>query len=358
MKLTQLTFNKIEITCSPDKSSGKQKRNIIKASSPTTFELKELDTLAKDIFNLYKSKINEKAIKIGLCKSEANAYTYPILCQDKPTLLHFIIYSLTTTGISIELQNEQEAKKFYRIFRDQKEVKEDIEYIMENVKGSLNEIIAALLWQIGAIKVSLGDLKPFFKVDERKNYSPFYIDVKCLSRYNRYNDFIISEAATLISKLDFDIICSIESGGIQFGTLLGEKLNKPSFFTRREKKYKEASLLEIKEHEIYMKKVLLVDDTIVKGWGKERVINELKARGAQVNDCLVIFDRQQKGKETLKSKGVNLHYLTNRDAALSTAIPRLITCLTDEEYAEITNYFKNPKAWHQKKGFPYKELRK
>lgn len=348
MRFSQLAFDKIE-------TSG----HILRTLSPTIIEAGEHDSLARDIFDIYKTKINKSAQKLGPSTLETNAYTYPIICDStRPSLLHFVFYTLESTGISIEAQNNKEAQKFYRIFREQRAIYEDIDYVRKSVKGSLNEIIAALLWQIGAIKVSLGDLEPLFKVDERRNYSPIYIDVKCLSRYNRYNDFIVSVAATIASKLDFDIICSIEAGGIAFGTLLGDRLNKPSFFARRRKKYPEASLLEIMGHEIHSKKVLIVDDTIVKGWTKERLINEIREKGGLVNDCLVIFDRQQGARKPLSSVGVRLHYLTNREACLSEAIPDSITYLTKKEYREIRTYFKSPKAWHKKHGFPYHELKK
>ncbi|MDI6841008.1 MAG: phosphoribosyltransferase family protein [bacterium] len=348
MRLAQLSFDSIEID-----------GTIIKALSHTTFELNELDSLANDIFEQYRDKINRNANKLGICDREANAYTYPIVCKgDKPTFIYFVVYSLETIGISVKSKSKDEADKLYRIFRELRSVNEDIEYIREHVKGTLDEIVASLLWQIGGIKVSLGDLSPLFRVDERLNYSPIYIDVKCLSRYPMYNDFIIGEAAALVGKLDFDMICSIEAGGIPFGTMIGDKTNKRSFFARREKRYPEASLLEIKENEIYKKKVLLVDDTIVKGWTKHRIIHEIRERGGIVNDCLVIFDRQQGGKETLSSVGVKLHYLTNRKAALSKAIPRSITYLTDKEYTKVVDYFTAPKRWHKNMNLPYQELKK
>ena len=346
MKLSQISFDTIEL-----------KESIVKATVPLMLETKEADSLANDIFEIYKQKINTTATRLNPRRREANADTYPIACKDTlPTLFH-VVYNVDKTRISIETQNREEAEKVYRIFREQRIIKPDIEYIRKYVKGNLDEIIAALLWQVGAIKVSLGDLKPLFKVDERKNRSPIYIDVKCLPNYPSIDDFIVSEAALLASNIDFDIICGIEAGSISFATSLSKKINLPMFFARRKRRYAEASLLDgIKEHEIYKRKVLLVDDTIVKGWTKERVIDEIRLKDGIIENCLVIFDRQQDGSKALEQKGTKLCSLTNREAALSKSISKEITFLTDREYEEVLSYFKDPKEWHRRRDFSYYEL--
>lgn len=346
MKLSQISFYTIEL-----------KENIVKATVPLILESIEADTLANDVFRIYKQKINAKAIRLDPRRREANADTYPITCKDtSPTLFH-VIYDVDSTRISVEAQNVEEAEKVYRIFREQRIIKPDIEYIRKYVKGNIDEIVAALLWQVGAIKVSLGDLKPLFKVDERKNRSPIYIDVKCLPNYPSINDFIVSEAALLASNIEFNIICGIEAGSISFATSLSEKFNLPMCFARRKRRYAEASLLDgIKEHEIYKRKVLLVDDTIVKGWTKERVIDEIRLKEGIIENCLVIFDRQQGGSKALDQKGIELCSLTNREAALSKSISNEITFLTDREYEEVLSYFKDPKEWHKRKDLPYYEL--
>jgi len=346
MKLSQISFDTIEL-----------KKNIVKTTVPLILESKEANTLANDVFEIYKQKVNAKATRLNPRKREANADTYPITCKDTSSTLFHVIYDVDSTRISFETQNEEEAEKVYRIFREQRIIKPDIEYIRKYVKGNIDEIVAALLWQVGAIKVSLGDLRPLFKVDERKNRSPIYIDVKCLPNYPSINDFIVSEAALLTNNIDFDIICGIEAGSISFATSVSKTLNLPMCFARRKRRYAEASLLDgIKEHEIYKRKVLLVDDTIVKGWTKERVIDEIRLKEGIIENCLVIFDRQQGGSKALEQKGIKLCSLTNREAALSKSISNEITFLTDKECEEALSYFKDPKEWHKKMGFSYYEL--
>jgi len=346
MRLFQLAFEEIEV-----------RDTILRTRSPVLLSASERERIAKDLFELYKKKVNGEAVRLDPHMRNENAYTYPVECKrGRPTLFH-LIYDRKEMRISVETQNSSESRLLYRIFREQRLIKPDLGYVREHVKGGLDETIAALLWQVGAIKVSLGDLRPLFRVDKRKNWSPIYIDVKCLPNYPLVNDYIMSCAAMLIGDIEFDFVCGIEAGSIAFAACLSEKLNKPMFFVRRKKRYPEASLLEgIKAHELWGKKVLLVDDTIVKGWTKERSIAAIRAGEAKVEACLVLFDRQQDGKESLKRLGVDLHYLTNRDAALSRSLPREITLLSDEEYEEIHRYFRNPKKWHTKRGLEYHEL--
>ncbi len=346
MKLNNIALARLELDA-----------NIVRAVTPLILEAGEAAGLAGDVFRLYHEKINPEARGLLACSREANADTYPFAGSYPVATFFHIVYDVDETRLALETQNPAEAQKAFRLFREQRVIRPDMEFVKNSVWGGLDEIVAALLWQVGAIKVSLGDIRPVFKVDERKNRSPIYIDVKCLPNYPVINDFVISAAAMFVAGLQFDAVCGIEAGSIAFATLLSEKFSKPMFFARREKRYAEAPLLEgVRDHEIFRKRVLLVDDTIVRGWTKARIINEIRARGGIIDSCLVIFDRQQSGREALENEGVRIFSLTNRAAALSKTIPEGITLLTETEYAEVLEYFQDPKTWHTRKGFDYYEL--
>ncbi len=334
------------------------KRGILSFSTPLILEPKEVKVLAQDFFSLFKRKVFFEARSLGEPKKEANADTFPIYLNNRGVAYLNFIYDVDATRLSFETDERILIEPLFRLLREQRIIKPDLEYIRERVSGTLPEIVAALLWQVGAIKVSLGDLKPFFKVDERKNRSPIYIDLKCLPNYPRVFDFLISQAALILAHYEFDLVCGIEAGSISFATLLAQKISKPSFFARRERRHKEAPLLEgVKAHEIFKKRVLLIDDTIVKGWTKRRVIEELRAKGAICEQAFVIFDRRQGGKEELANLNCSLLSLTDRNALLSKRIPKNITLLTEREYDEITNYFLDPEKWHRDKGFSYHHLK-
>jgi len=345
MKLEQIPVSEIEI-----------KRNIVRFSTPIVFETSEIKELVQSGFDTYRKIINTEVKTLGKMKTEANAQIYSFDKAKHSPVLFNVIFDLTKTNFSFETTSSDEALKLFRLLRDQRQIAPDLATV-QTLKGSFSEIIAALLWQIGAIKVSLGDIKPYFKVDERKNYSPLYIDIKILPAYPKVFDFIISTSTLLLENLDFDLVCGIEAGSITLASLIAHKLSKPMFFARREKRYPEAKLLEgINSAQLLHKNILVVDDTIVAGWTKTRVFEEIRNLGGKVDKCFVVFDRQQNSSQSLREQGVNLYSLTNIRAALSSAIPKSITYLTDAEHKEIREYFSSPKQWHKNKGFKYHDL--
>jgi len=331
--------------------------NIVQAVVPMVLEASEVRDLSAEIAVVYQAQVNAAARGLGRAEREANADTFPIaLDRPPPTRLHFI-YDADETRLALECRDAVEAAKVFRLWREQRIAAVDLDYIRSRVRGSLSEIVAAVLWQLGAIKVSLGDLRPLFTVDEGRNRSPIYIDVRSLPNYPIASDFMVSQAALLLRPVAFDAVCGIEAGSIALAAQLAQKLAKPMFFARRERKFPEAPLLEgIRPHELFRKRVVLVDDTLVKGWTKERVIREIRAQGGIIDTCFVIFDRQQEDRTSLEEMGVKLLALTDRQSALSPAIPREITLLTDQEFREVEDYFRDPAAWHRHKGLEYHEL--
>lgn len=345
MKLNQVPLAELEC------SGG-----VVRASTPYILEYSEVAGLAEGLFEAYRELVNKSATRLGPRVREANAESYELFAGERAAGHLHVVYDVEETRLALELP-EDEAWKCYRLLREQRLVRPDLELIRSVMSGNLAETVAAVLWQIGAIKVSLGDLRPLFKVDEGRNYSPIYIDVKGLTAYPSVNDFVLSSAALMVRNVEFDAVCGIESGSISIAANLAQKLAKPMFYARRTRRFPEASPFEgIKRHELFRKRVLLVDDTLVHGWTKARVISEIREWGGRVDTCFVIFDRQQQGSMDLEWAGVRLLSLTDRDAGLSGKIPREISFLTDEEYAEVTEYFHDPAAWHARRGLQFHHL--
>ncbi len=345
MKLVQVPLQDIRLT-----------DGLVEAVTPYILEYAEAELLARDVAATYRQLINPGCDRLGDRRREENADSYELLRGDERLGSFHVVYDVEETRLGFELPHD-EATKFYRLLRDQRIVKPDLLAIRREMSGNLAETVAAVLWQIGAIKVSLGDLRPLFKVDMRKNHSPIYIDVKGLANYPAVNDFVLGSAALLLRNHRFDAVCGIEAGSIGIAAVLAQRLFKPMFFARRSRRYPEATPFEgIKNHELFRKKVLLVDDTLVHGWTKTRVIREIREWGGEVDTCFVIFAREQGGEQDLARAGVELLSLTNRSAALSDKIPRDISLLTDREYQEIADYFRDPVAWHQARGLEYHHI--
>lgn len=331
---------------------------VVRTSTPYILEFREVEEMVKDFFRIYQELINPNATNPGVAERESNAESYVLMGPEGIIGRFHVVYDLEETRLAVELP-EEHAKKVYRLLREQRIVIPDLDSIRAMMSGNLAETVAAIFWQVGAIKVSLGDLRPLFKVDENRNYSPIYVDVKGLSYYPMVLDFVLSASALLVRNLQFDVICGIEAGSIALAALLAQKLARPMFFVRRELRYPEASPFEgVKPHQLFRKRVLLVDDTLVHGWTKSRVVEKIRCWGAQVDTCFVIFDRQQGGEKELARSGVKLFSLTNREAALSDKIPQEISFLTDVEYAEVRDYFSDPADWHRRRGLKFTPIEK
>ena len=345
MKLAQVPLREIE-----------QAEGLVRAVTPYILEYAETEALAQDLFGTCRRVIEPRVDRLGDRRRESNADSYGLLAGPEPVGRFHVVYDVDETRLGFELPAEA-ATRLYRILRDQLIVRPDLLAVRRLMSGNLAEAVAAVLWQIRAIKVSLGDLQPLFLVDMRQNHSPIYIDVKGLANYPEVNDFVLGSAALLLRNIEFDAICGIEAGSIGIAAVLAHRLCKPMFFARRARRYLEASPFEgIRRHELFRKKVLVVDDTLVHGWTKARVVREIREWGGEVSDCFVIFDRRQGGDKDLAELGVKLWYLTDRRAALSPKIPREISLLTDREYDEVTGYFEDPAGWHARHGLEYHKI--
>jgi orotate phosphoribosyltransferase len=343
MRLVQVPLREIELG-----------ENLVEAITPYILEYREAEDLAADAFRTCRELVEPSAERLGDRRREANADSWDVLGREGAVLGRFhAVYDIEETRLGFEFPSEA-ATKFYRLLRQQRIVQPDLLQVRRMMSGNLAETVAAVFWQIGAIKVSLGDLQPLFRVDMRKNHSPIYIDVKGLANYPAVNDFVLGSSALLLRNVEFDAVCGIEAGSIGLAAALAQRMAKPMFFARRGRRYPEASPFEgIKSHELFRKKVLLVDDTLVHGWTKARVVREIREWGGEVDACFVIFDRRQGGDRDLAALGVKLWYLTDRRAALSSKVPREISLLTDRESEEINRYFEDPAAWHAARGLEY-----
>ncbi|MFO7639671.1 MAG: phosphoribosyltransferase family protein [bacterium] len=345
MKLVQVPLRAIE--------SGD---GLVEAVTPYILEYREAEDLARDVFDTCRAVVNPAADRLGDRVREANADSWEILAGDGRLGRFHVVYDIENTRLGFQFPGE-EANRFFRLLRRQLIVRPDLLAVRRMMAGNLAETVAAVLWQIGAIKVSLGDLSPLFHVDMRRNRSPIYIDVKGLANYPEVNDFVLGSAALLLRNLEFDAICGIEAGSIALAANLAQRLCKPMFFARREQRHQDATPFEgVKSHELFRKKVLLVDDTLVRGWTKARVISEIRDWGGEIEACFVVFDRRQGGDKDLAALGVQLWYLTDRRAALSPKVPREISLLTDREAREVDEYFADPAAWHARHGLEYHHI--
>ncbi len=222
--------------------------------------------------------------------------------------------------------------------------------IVKGILPRISEIAALLLWDLEAIKINLDE--PFRLVSG--NYSPIYINCrKVISNPTFMNLFSGFSRAVCESKnLAIDVVAGGETAGIPFAAFLAQNLSLPMIYVRKGmKNHGIASLVEGNVPK--NARVLLVEDLITDAESKISFINSIQAVGGDIKDVLVLFDRQQGGRETLEVKGIRLHTISDMTTSLAVALDCKL--LSKSHVALIREYLKSPREWHSKHGLLFKD---
>lgn len=211
------------------------------------------------------------------------------------------------------------------------------------MREEMKKIVSTLLWKTKAVIISVD--KPFRLASG--DMSPIYTDCRVLISYPYARD-IITVFASLIyedEKLDSDYIAGGETAGIPYAAWLADRLHKPFVYVR--KKPKGYGRTEQIEGELGKgKTVLLYEDLITDGKSKLNFIEGIRKAGCKVKNCLVIFDRQQGGREHLKKTGVNLYSMTDMETCINVGSEGGF--VSSKEIQCVMDYLKDPKGWQNR----------
>lgn len=215
----------------------------------------------------------------------------------------------------------------------------------------IRNIAALLLWDDEAIQVNLD--RPFKLVSG--NYSPIYINCRKVISNRIFMHLFTTFALTIygLDKFRIDVVAGGETAGIPFAAFVAQSFSLPLVYVRKAKKeYGVASLVEGSIEK--GSQVLLVEDLITDAGSKMHFVEALKAVGATVDNVLVVFDREQGGKQILQKHGINLNYMINMSIALK--IGEKANFLNQEDLELVKEYISNAEVWHKKQKLPFKEI--
>jgi orotate phosphoribosyltransferase len=154
--------------------------------------------------------------------------------------------------------------------------------------------------------------------------SSYYIDLRLVPSYppifKRIIDMYCKVIVKEIGLSKFDIICGIPTSGLVFASVIAISLEKPLIYIRKEaRQHGTQRSIEglIKPGD----RVLLVDDLITTGSSLINSKEKIAAEGCEIEDSIVLVDREEGGIENLKKLGANIHYVAK------------VTELTKELYA-------------------------
>jgi orotate phosphoribosyltransferase len=219
---------------------------------------------------------------------------------------------------------------------------------IEKIFLYIKEITALFLWEIGAITINLEE--PFKLASG--NYSPIYINCRKVISFSTFMQLFTSFSQVICqyNKVGMEVVAGGETAGIPFAAYVAKSFSLPMVYVR--KKTKEHGLANLVEGCLNEKaRVLLVEDLITDAASKLNFVKAINAAGGIVTDILVLFDRQQGGKDALSAEGIRLHSLTDMDTALYVAED---TALVDANTViSVREYLLDAKKWHQARDLEY-----
>jgi len=162
--------------------------------------------------------------------------------------------------------------------------------------------LSRILVKTGATKFGL------FKLSSGK-LSPYYIDLRMIPGDPKALETVIEIYETMtrskIGVTSFDRIAGVPTAGVPYASILAYTLSKPFLYVRRETKT-HGGERRVEGQLFPGERVVLVDDLITTGKNTLQAAVAIRAEGGQVEDVIVLIDRQEGGAAALAQAQLKL----------------------------------------------------
>jgi uridine monophosphate synthetase len=161
------------------------------------------------------------------------------------------------------------------------------------------QTLALTLYDIGAVKMGR------FTLHSGK-ISPIYIDLRLLVSFPKALQEVAEAYAGVLSGLTFDVLAAYPYAALPIGTAIALHSGWPLIYPRKTaKSYGTGKQVEGRWE--VGQKAVVIEDLITSGDSILQAVASLKAAGLQVQEAVVLIDRQQGGRENLEVQGYRLH---------------------------------------------------
>ncbi len=216
-------------------------------------------------------------------------------------------------------------------------------------KDVIAELTAKMLIEVEAVRF-MAD-KPF--VFTSGWASPVYTDCRRLISFPRVRRTLIEFAVATVERdvgfEQFDAVAGGETAGIPFAAWMADRLMLPMQYVRKKPKGFGRNA-QIEGHIEPGDRVLLVEDMTTDGRSKVNFCTALRAAGAVVEHCFVVFfyDIFPAGKKILSDLGIALHALATWRDVLEVA--KASGKFDRSKLREVEKFMKDPAAWSKAHG--------
>jgi orotate phosphoribosyltransferase len=196
-----------------------------------------------------------------------------------------------------------------------------------------------LMKQVGVLLIKNDAIKFGDYILTSGKKSPYYIDLRLTISSPITMDWIANALTRIIvneiGKDKIDRVLGVPTAGVPFATVVSQKLGLPLIYYRQARKEhgvrkKIEGILERND------RVLVVDDLITTGESVIEAAEVVRDQGGVVNELVVLLDREQGGKERLRSIRIEPHILFNISDAM--AWLNKVGLIEDKVYETVQKY--------------------
>lgn len=161
------------------------------------------------------------------------------------------------------------------------------------------DALALTLFDVGAVQFG-----KFRLHSGQRSY--IYMDLRVLVSYPTALRQVAQAYAAILRGISFDILAAYPYAGLPIGTAIALEMNRPLIYPRKEvKDYGTGKAIE--GYWEIGQRAVLIEDLVTSGTSIVQAFAALKVAGLQVNDAVVLIDREQGGREILSAQGYGLY---------------------------------------------------